>query len=185
MEAAKAAVTTALSSTTPLTPLFTTALNSLSSSDGSHRIYSNYLITTIASHLALGSYTLIHEDIEGAINPALQNLQAGGGLKGKDNAVRRQIYAFRLEEGEYELAATALAGMRVDDTGEGPYGLSPEETCDLHVTIAECYLAAEEPIQAEVGGEEGGEGRGGSTVWGSTLCGGDQRYDQRYDQRFA
>jgi hypothetical protein len=115
MEAAKASLSSALSSGSPLTPLWTSALATISSSDGSHRILSNYLVTLLSQMLGAKSYKLTEEDTEGCIIPALANLQAGTSLKGKDNFVRRQVYQFYLDEGEYYDAATVLATVRSDD----------------------------------------------------------------------
>jgi COP9 signalosome complex subunit 4 len=80
-----------------------------------------------------------NEDVVQVMDVALQFLPSTV-EKAADNTLRQMLFEHKVnKEGDYAGAARVLAGMRMED--EGVYSMDPAAKCDVHVRIAECFLA--------------------------------------------
>jgi COP9 signalosome complex subunit 4 len=64
-----------------------------------------------------------------------------------DNAVRQALFQHMVAMEEYSDAARVLSGMRMEDSGV--YQMSAADKTDVHVKIAECFLAQDEIAESD------------------------------------
>jgi COP9 signalosome complex subunit 4 len=83
---------------------------------------------------------------------ALQHLPATPVPEGADNTLRQFIFDWMLaqDDPDYAEAARILSGMRMesssnaDSNSDSPYYKTPAEITNIHVQVAECFLAVED-----------------------------------------
>ncbi|GMH76023.1 hypothetical protein TrLO_g14818 [Triparma laevis f. longispina] len=106
----------------------------------------------LSTHLIQNSPSPLTSSTIPPLQSAFRNLATAGNLKGRDNALRKEIFKFYLDQGDYEEAGNALGSLRIDSfigDPEDPYSFSPAEACDTYITVAECYLEDDNASSAE------------------------------------
>ena len=68
-----------------------------------------------------------------------------------DNTLRQRIFQAKVQsdDPDYAGAARILAGMRMEDDPSSTYYVPPVEKADIHVKIAECFLAQDEIAESD------------------------------------
>lgn len=103
---------------------------------------SKFLLKALSS-----SNSMILEVIKGCLAnlPASENV-----LSGADNTLRLQVFDALVEQSAYHDAASLLSTFRIESSENSPYYLSPEQSSDIFLKIAECFLHEEEYVEADV-----------------------------------
>eukprot|EP00549_Striatella_unipunctata_P020136 CAMPEP_0118673972 /NCGR_PEP_ID=MMETSP0800-20121206/631_1 /TAXON_ID=210618 ORGANISM="Striatella unipunctata, Strain CCMP2910" /NCGR_SAMPLE_ID=MMETSP0800 /ASSEMBLY_ACC=CAM_ASM_000638 /LENGTH=369 /DNA_ID=CAMNT_0006569119 /DNA_START=42 /DNA_END=1151 /DNA_ORIENTATION=+ len=67
-----------------------------------------------------------------------------------DSTLRQKLFEYKVnEDDDYSGAAKVLSEMRMDDVVGSVYYMSPSDTCDILVKVAECYLEEDETVAAD------------------------------------
>ncbi len=178
MDQVKGQLSHLLSGASQLPPLQSIFQTAASLPPQTARQFAQHAVSSLAVAVLQGTtYKLPSSDFP-AVERLLKDLPlADTSLKGLDNQLRRWIADRKIDGGDLTGAAETLATLRMDGVlppssegrGEdddegvaamdtrvelvaaaGPYYFPDAEKCDVFVTIAECYLQEDQPVDAEV-----------------------------------